>query len=108
MSPSDPEPKNPLHKPGYIQTPADVEPRPLTDREAQEVFDAVAAREDEIAFRYLREGCECRAQLMIEYMVQRGIDPGRAWALAVGRDLAVSDLQCRRVKLSGETTQRRP
>jgi hypothetical protein len=76
-------------RPGSIKTPLHAEPRPLTLAEAQEVFSAMAVRGDRIAFRYLFEGCECRAQLMIELMETRGIDPGRAWILAVGRDLAV-------------------
>lgn len=58
-------------------------PPPFTD-----IFAALAAKGDEIAFRYLFEGCECRAQLMIEYLEVMGISPGRAWAAAVGRDLA--------------------
>jgi hypothetical protein len=69
--------------------PEGAEPRPLTPEEAIAVFEAMAARSDRIAFLYLHEGCECRAQLMIEQMETMGIDPGRVWALAVGRDLAV-------------------
>jgi hypothetical protein len=76
---------------GFIQTPADAEPRPLTAAEAQELFTAMAAKGDKIAFRYLYEGCECRAQLMIEEMVAMGIEPGRAWILSVGRKLSVPD-----------------
>jgi hypothetical protein len=53
-----------------------------------DLFAALAAKGDEIAFRYLFEGCECRAQFMIEYLEAMGINPGRAWAVAVGRDLA--------------------
>jgi hypothetical protein len=49
----------------------------------------MVAKGDRIAFRYLYEGCECRAQLMIEFMEAMGIDPGRAWAVAVGRDLVI-------------------
>jgi hypothetical protein len=75
---------------GSSKTPADSEPRPLTAAEAHEVFDAMAARGDQIAFKYVRAGCESRAQLMIEYMEQMGINPGRAWALSVGRDLAIT------------------
>jgi hypothetical protein len=56
--------------------------------DAQEIFAAMAALGDEIAFRWLREGCECRAQLMIERMLTMGLQPGRAWAVAVGRDLS--------------------
>ncbi len=41
-------------------------PRPLSAEEANGVFAMLAARGDQLAFRYLREGCECRAQLMIE------------------------------------------
>ena len=77
--------------PGYIKTPADFQPRPLTDAEAHQVFTELAAKRNEIAFGYLQEGCECRAQLMIEHMEQRGIDLGRAWAVSVGRDLAIAD-----------------
>src|SRR5438309_2166878 len=61
--------------------------RPLTTAEAQEIFAAMAAKGEEIAFRYLDEGCECRSQLMIEHLEALGIDPWRTWALAVGRDL---------------------
>src|SRR5438445_412899 len=71
--------------------PADAKPRPLTAAEAQAVFEALAGKGDEIAFQYLCEGCECRAQLMIEHMEAMGIDPGRAWALYVGRKLSVPD-----------------
>lgn len=60
----------------------------LTRDEAQKVFEAMAARGDVIAFRNLAEGCECRAQLMIEHLQATGIDPGRAWALAVDHPLA--------------------
>jgi Glutaminase len=77
--------------PGYIKTSAEAEPRPLTEDEAQQAFTTLAAKGDEIAFRYVREGCECRAQLMIEHLEALGIDPGRAWALAVGRKLTVPD-----------------
>ncbi len=43
-----------------------------------------------IAFKYLKEGCECRSQLMIEEMLAMGIAPGRAWAMAVpGKTLSV-------------------
>jgi hypothetical protein len=62
--------------------------RPLTPEEAQQVFVALAARRDEIAFGYLAEGCVCRAQLMIEYMQAMGLVPGRVWAVSVGRPLA--------------------
>jgi hypothetical protein len=61
---------------------------PLTREEAQKVFEAMAAKGDEIAFANLAEGCECRAQLMIEHIQAMGIEPGRAWALAVDRALA--------------------
>ena len=57
---------------------------PLSPEKAQQVFEAMAAQGDKIAFRHLQEGCECRAQLMIESMEQLGINPGRAWAVAVG------------------------
>jgi hypothetical protein len=63
-------------------------PAPLTREEAQKIFKAMAAKGDEIAFRYLAEGCQCRAQLMIEHLQALGIEPGRAWALAVDRALA--------------------
>jgi hypothetical protein len=59
----------------------------LTPEQAQQAFDTMAARGAEIAFRWLREGCECRAQLMIEHLQALGLNPGRAWALSVGRDL---------------------
>jgi hypothetical protein len=76
--------------PGYIVTPEDAVPRPLTPAEAQVAFAAMAAKGDQIAFRYLQEGCECRAQLLIEGLVAMGIDPGRAWAVSVGRPLTVA------------------
>jgi hypothetical protein len=60
----------------------------LTPEEAQEVFCGIAARGDEIAFRWLQEGCECRAQLMIEHLQAMGLEPGRAWVLAVDRLLS--------------------
>jgi hypothetical protein len=75
--------------PGCIKTSADAEARPLSAAEAQQVFAAMAAKGDEIAFAYMQEGCECRAQLMIEHMEAMGIDPGRAWAISVGKPLAV-------------------
>jgi hypothetical protein len=83
----------PVHRgPGYIKTPADIERRPLTLAEAEAVFAAMAAKRDKIPFRYLKEGCEIRSQIMIEAMVVLGIDPGRAWALAVpGKTLSVPD-----------------
>lgn len=78
------------NRPGCIRTPEDAAPRPLTAAEAEQVFEAMAAKGDKIAFRYLKEGCECRAQLMIEDLVVLGIDPGRVWALSVpGRSLVV-------------------
>jgi hypothetical protein len=48
----------------------------------------VAALRDQIAFGYLEEGCECRAQLMIEHLQGMGLEPGRVWALSVGRPLS--------------------
>jgi hypothetical protein len=56
------------------------------------VFAAMAAKGDKIPFRYLKEGCEIRSQLMVEEMAVLGIDPGRAWALAIpGKTLSVPD-----------------
>ena len=75
--------------PGYITPSSDMPPRPLTESEAQDVFAAIAAMGDRIAFRYLLEGCESRAQLMIEELLASGISPGRAWAVMVGRPLVV-------------------
>ncbi len=60
----------------------------LTPEEARDAFNAVAALQDEIAFRWLAEGCECRAQLMIEYLLGLGLQPGRVWAISVGRPLS--------------------
>lgn len=78
--------------PGYIRTPADAEPRPLTPAEAEVVFAAMAAKGDKIPFGYIREGCELRSQLMIDEMVAMGIDPGRVWALAApGKTLGVAN-----------------
>jgi hypothetical protein len=62
--------------------------RTLTPEQAQEISRAMAALGDEIAFRWLADGCECRAQLMVERMQAMGLEPGRAWAVAVGRPLA--------------------
>jgi hypothetical protein len=76
---------------GYIKTAGDVTARPLTDAEAQQVFAALAAKGNEIAFGYLHEGCECRAQLMNEHMETMGIDPNRVWAVSVHRLLAVEN-----------------
>jgi hypothetical protein len=59
--------------------------QPLTPEQARAVFDAMAALEDELCLSYLDEGCECRAELMIRRMQAMGYEPGRAWALAVGR-----------------------
>jgi hypothetical protein len=78
--------------PGYIKTSEDADWRPLTQAEAEAVFAAMASKGDKIPFRYLQEGCEVRSQLLIEEMVAMGIDPGRAWALAVpGKALSVPD-----------------
>jgi hypothetical protein len=78
--------------PGYIRTSADADWRPLTHVEAEAVFATMTAKGDKIPFRYIQEGCEVRSQLMIEEMVALGIDPGRAWALAVpGKTLSVQD-----------------
>jgi len=74
---------------GFIQIYPDVPARPLTEAEAQLAFDAMAARSDLIAFHHLAEGCESRAQLMIEEMERMGIHPGRTWILSVGRPLRV-------------------
>ncbi len=63
----------------------------LSAVEAQELFKAMAALGDRIAFRYLAEGCECRAQIMIENIEAMGITPGRAWAVMVGRPLVVEN-----------------
>jgi hypothetical protein len=76
---------------GYIKTPGDLTARPLTDAEAQQVFAGLTTKGNEIAFGYLHEGCECRAQLMIEHMDAMGIDPGRVWAVSVGKPLAVEN-----------------
>jgi hypothetical protein len=65
--------------------------QPVTPEKAQQVFDAMAARGHEIAFRWLTEGCECRAQIMIEHIQAMGLLPGRAWAISVGRKLAFPD-----------------
>jgi len=59
--------------------------------EAQRIFETMAAKGTEIAFANLAEGCECRAQLMIEHMQAAGIEAGRAWALAVDRPLAFAN-----------------
>ncbi len=59
----------------------------LTLEQAQEAFRAMAALRDEIAFGWLREGCECRAQLMIEHLQEMSLVPGRVWAVSVGRRL---------------------
>jgi hypothetical protein len=64
--------------------------RSLTVEEARQAFLAVAALGDEIAFRWLLEGCECRAQLMIEHLQGQGLIPGRAWAISVSRWLTVA------------------
>jgi Glutaminase len=61
--------------------------QPLTPEQAREAFDALAARGDELCFQWLAEGCECRAQLIIEHLLANGLTPGRAWAVAVGRPL---------------------
>jgi hypothetical protein len=61
-------------KPGYIERPAGTEPRPLTGQEAQEVFEAMMAKGDQIAFQYLHEGCDCRSQLIMEHMETLGIN----------------------------------
>lgn len=58
---------------------------PLTVEQAQEAFNDLAARGEEYCFGWLVEGCECRAQLMIERLQEVGLRPGRAWALSVGR-----------------------
>jgi hypothetical protein len=79
------------NRPGFIKTPADAQPRRLTAAEAQQVFATMAVKDDRIAFKYVRAGCESRAQLMIEFMEEMGIDPGRSWALSVGRDLMIAD-----------------
>jgi hypothetical protein len=91
--------------PGYITTASHIQPRPLTESEAHDVFTAIAAMDDRIAFRYLLEGCECRAQLMIEELLARGIRPGRVWAVMVGRPLVVSspDAPKRRIKWLNHT-----
>jgi hypothetical protein len=60
----------------------------LTHKEAVTAFELLKANRDEIAFHILAEGCECRAQLMIEQLQARGIEPGRVWTLAVDRALA--------------------
>ena len=70
--------------------PEDATPTPLTPAEAQRAYDAMVAKSGEIAFRYLAEGCECRSQLMIESLTAMGFHPGRAWAVSVGRSLAVA------------------
>src|SRR5579883_2902223 len=77
--------------PGSSKKPAAAEVRPLTEVEARQVFAAIAAKGEEIAFEYLLEGCECRAQLMIEHLEAMGINPGRAWAVSVGKRLVVQN-----------------
>lgn len=62
---------------------------PLTPELAQAVFRSLAALRAQIAFGWLVEGCECRAQLMIEHLQQQWFQPGRAWMISVGRDLSI-------------------
>jgi hypothetical protein len=64
---------------------------PLTGEQAHGLFDALAAKGHEIAFRVRAEGCECRAQLMIEHLQALGIEPRRAWVLAMDRPLVFPD-----------------
>jgi hypothetical protein len=61
--------------------------QPLTPEQAQDIFDKMASRGDEIAFLWLAEGCESRAQVMIEQMQGMGLDVGRAWAATVSKPL---------------------
>jgi hypothetical protein len=66
--------------------------RPLTPAEVDAVFLAMIGMRGKIPFGFIKEGCEVRSQLMIDVMIARGIDPGRAWALAVpGKTLSVQD-----------------
>jgi hypothetical protein len=77
--------------PGFIKTAADAEPRPLTPAEAEAVFAAMAARADQIAFGYVKAGCESRAQVMFEHLETMGVNAGRATILTGGKQLAVAD-----------------
>jgi len=61
----------------------------LAFEQARNLFDQLAAQGTEVAYRWLRAGCECRAQLMIEKLQLWGVEPWRIWAVAVGRDLMV-------------------
>jgi hypothetical protein len=73
---------------GHRQAEPEIIARVLTIAEAQQAFVSVAARAQEIPFRWLAEGCECRAQVMIEHLQAVGYEPGRVWAVSVGRPLA--------------------
>jgi hypothetical protein len=59
-------------------------PGPLTPEQAQALFSLMAAQPD-IAFRYPRDGCYARAQLMVQRMQALGITPGKAWTFASSR-----------------------
>jgi uncharacterized Zn-binding protein involved in type VI secretion len=56
-------------------------PGPLSEAEAQMVFDIMAAQGD-IAFGYPIDGCYARAEMMAERMQQLGLDPSKAWTFA--------------------------
>jgi len=74
---------------GCIRTAAGAEPRPLSSEEAGALFTVLQSTGGEIAFGYLFEGCECRAQLLIEHLEGWGVEAGRVGAVSVGRPLTV-------------------
>jgi hypothetical protein len=51
----------------------------VSTSEAQHVFD-VMARQKDIAFRYVLDGCYARAHLMIQRMEKMGINASKAWS----------------------------
>ncbi|MFO0968861.1 MAG: protein-glutamine glutaminase family protein [Gemmataceae bacterium] len=60
----------------------------LTLAQAEKLFRDMASQRD-IAFRYVKDGCYARAQLMIERMIARGIQPVRVWSFGNGENLHV-------------------
>lgn len=56
----------------------ELEPKPVTPQQAQQIFDRLAAMPD-IAFGFSKDGCYARAHLMAMRLIEMGQTPSKAW-----------------------------
>ena len=65
--------------PGGAVSPAEAAEAKLTLHDATRLFDAMA-RQNDIAFHYVSDGCYARAYLMVVRLQKMGAQPARVWA----------------------------